>query len=119
MALVSGILRGTTLIKEVSMAYPQPSGSFLHATLYSSLLLQVSHELFPAQPFFDLSPDKRRIVDTETGNLLLQAKWKVDSQGFAEFFAQQMPPQAGGNEAPAGTILGEKPPEPKRPGQYA
>jgi hypothetical protein len=119
MALVSGILRGTTLIKEVSMAYPQPSGSFLHATLYSSLLLQVSRELFPTQPFFDLSPDKRRIVDTETGNLLLQAKWKVDSQGFAEFFSQQMPPQAGGAEAPAGTVLGEKPPEGKRPGQYA
>lgn len=101
------------------MAYAHPSGSFLHATLYSSLLLQVSRELFPAQPFFDLSPDKRRIVDTETGNLLLQAKWKVDSQGFADFFAQPMPPQTGGQEAPTGTVLGEKPPEGKRPGQYA
>jgi hypothetical protein len=101
------------------MAYPTPSGSFLHATLYSSLLLQVSRELFPAQPFFDLTPDKRRLVDQETGNLLLQSRWKVDSQNFAEFFAQQMPPQTGGSEAPAGTILGEKPPEPKRPGQYA
>jgi hypothetical protein len=29
------------------MAYAQPSASFLHATLYSSLLLQVSRELFP------------------------------------------------------------------------
>jgi hypothetical protein len=38
------------------MAYPAPSGSFLHATLYSSLLLQVSRELFPAQSFLDLSP---------------------------------------------------------------
>ncbi len=50
------------------MAYSTPSGSFLHATLYSSLLLQVSRELFPAQPFFDLSPDKRRLVDQEAGN---------------------------------------------------
>lgn len=101
------------------MAYPQPSGSFVHAALYSSLLLQVSQQLFPSQPFFDLAPDKRRIVDTETGNLLLQARWKVDSQGFAEFFGQQPPPQAGGPEAPAGTILGTKPPESKHPGQYA
>ena len=101
------------------MANAQPSGSFLHATLYSLLLRQVSREQFPAQPFFDLSPDKRRLVDQEAGKLLLQAKWKVDSQGFAEFFSQPMPPQAGGNEAPAGTILGERPPEPKRPGQYA
>jgi hypothetical protein len=35
------------------MAYAQPSGSFLHATLYSSLPLQVSRELCPAQPFVD------------------------------------------------------------------
>ena len=101
------------------MAYVDPSGSFVHATLYSQLVLQVSQHLFPAQPFFDLSPDKRRIVDQEAGNLLLQSRWKVDSQGFAEFFAQPMPPQAGQTEAPAGTVLGERPPEGRRPGQYA
>jgi hypothetical protein len=80
------------------MAYAQPSGSLLHATLYSSLLLQVSGELFPAQPFFDLSPEKRRIVDQEAGNLLPQSRWKMDSQGFAAFFGQPAPPQAGGPE---------------------
>ena len=58
------------------MAYTQPSGSFLHACAYSSLLLAVSREMFPTQPFFDLPPDKRRIVDLETGNLLLQSRWK-------------------------------------------
>jgi hypothetical protein len=101
------------------MPYADPSGSFVHAALYSQLVLQVSQHLFPQQPFFDLTPDKRRIVDQETGNLLLQARWKVDSQGFAEFFGQQPPPQAGGPEAPSGTILGTKPPESRPPGQYA
>ncbi len=101
------------------MAYAQPSGSFLHATLYSSLLLQVSRELCPAQPFFDLSPDKRRIVDAETGNLLLQAKWKVDHQLAAVSAAQRTLRSLGSHEAPAGTVLGEKPPEGKGPGQYA
>ena len=67
-----------------------------------------SSQLFPTQPFFDLPPDKRRIVDIETGNLLLQSRWKCDSQPFAEFFSQ---PQAGGQDAPAGTVLGEKQPQ--------
>ena len=101
------------------MAYADPSGSFVHAALYSQLVLQVSQQLFPQQPFFDLSPDKRRIVDQEAGNLLLQARWKVDSQGFAAFFAQPAPPQAGGAEAPPGTVLGSPVAEIKVPGQYA
>ena len=101
------------------MAYTDPSGSFVHAAIYSQLLLQVSHQLFPAQPFFDLSPDKRRIVDQEAGNLLLQARWKVDSQGFAAFFGQPAPPQAGSQEASAGTVLGAPAAEGKAPGQYA
>ncbi len=101
------------------MAYAQPSGSFLHATLYSSLLLQVSQQLFPAQPFFDLSPDKRRIVDQEAGNLLLQSKWKVDSRGWAEFFGQPAPPQPGAEAAAPGTVLGEPPAPGRPPGQYA
>lgn len=101
------------------MAYPNPSGSFVHAALYSQLLLQVSQHLFPQQPFFDLSPDKRRIADMETGNLLLQSKWKVDSHGFAAFFAQPAPPQVGSQETVPGTVLGSQPAEPKTPGQYA
>jgi hypothetical protein len=99
------------------MAYTQPSGSFLHACAYSSLLLAVSREMFPTQPFFDLPPDKRRIVDLETGNLLLQSRWKCDSAQFATFFSQ---PQAGSQEATAGTVLGEQPPQAPQaqPGGY-
>jgi len=101
------------------MAYPDPSGSFVHAALYSQLVLQVSQHLFPQQPFFDLSQDKRRLVDQEAGNLLLQSRWKLDSQVFATFFAQPAPPQAAGPEALPGTVLGSPPAEAKTPGQYA
>ena len=101
------------------MAYVDPSGSFVHAALYSQLVLQVSQQLFPQQPFFDLSQDKRRIVDQEAGNLLLQARWKLDSQGFAAFFAQPAPDQVAGKEAPQGTVLGTPPADIKVPGQYA
>jgi hypothetical protein len=100
------------------MAYADPSGSFVHAALYSQLVLQVSQQLFPQQTFFDLAPDKRRIVDQETGNLLLQARWKLDSHMFAGFFAQPAPDQAGGKEAPAGTVLGSPVAEGKAPGQF-
>lgn len=98
------------------MAFQIPSGSFVHASLYASLILQVTEHLFPEQKFFALSQDQRRIVDNETANLLLQARWKADSKVFAEFFAA---PQVGVPEAPKETVLGEKPPEPKAPGQYA
>ena len=100
------------------MAYADPSGSFVHAALYSQLLLQVSQSLFPQQQFFDLSQDKRRIVDQEAGNLLLQSRWKLDSQIFAAFFGQPSPPQAGGPEAPQGTVLGSPITEGKMPGQF-
>jgi len=101
------------------MAYADPSGSFVHAALYSQLVLQVSQHLFPTQQFFDLSQDKRRIVDQEAGNLLLQARWKLDSQGFAGFFAQPAPAGGQGAEAPQGTVLGSPPADIKVPGQYA
>ena len=101
------------------MAYAQPSGSLVHSLLYSSLLLQVSQHLFPAQPFFQLSPDQRRIVDTEAGNMLLQSKWKMDSRGWAEFFGQPAPQQPGAEAAAPGTVLGEPPAAGRPPGQYA
>jgi hypothetical protein len=97
------------------MPYADPSGSFVHAALYSQLMLQVSQHLFPQQPFFDLSQDKRRIVDNETANLMLQARWKVDSKAFADSFAA---PLAGVPEAPQGTILGSPVAESPMPGQF-
>ncbi len=100
------------------MAYSDPSGSFVHAALYSQLVLQVSQHMFPQQPFFDLSQDKRRIVDQEAGNLLLQSRWKLDAKGFAEFFAQPAPGQVPGSEAPQGTVLGIPLAEDKPPGKY-
>ncbi len=102
--------------EDTAMAAQVPSGSFVHAAHYASLWLQVTEHLFPGQKLFALSQDQRRIVDNETRNLLLQAKWIVDSQAFAEQFAA---PPVGVPEAPAGTILGQKPPEVKAPGQYA
>ncbi len=91
------------------MATPPPLQSrFLHAAHYASLVFQVTDHLFPGQKFFGLSADQRRIVDNETTNVLLQARWKVESKGFAESFAF---PQVGGEEAPSGTVLGEKPAE--------
>lgn len=92
-----------------------PSGSFVHAAHYASLWLQVTDHLFPGQKLFALSQDQRRIVDNEARLLLWQAKTVVDSQAFAEQFAA---PQPGVPEAPAGTILGQKPPEARPTGQY-
>lgn len=85
------------------MAQESPSGSFVHSALYAQLMIQVSGQLFPEQTFFALSADQRRIVQAETSNLLLQARWQVDSKAFADLFAVA---QAGGQEAPPGTILG-------------
>jgi hypothetical protein len=88
------------------------SGSFTHAALYALLLLQVGEHLFPGQRLFDLPPDKRRIVDMETGNLLLQFRWRVESRAFAGS------PDPNSEPAPAGTVLGSRPSVPDPPGCY-
>jgi len=98
------------------MAYSDPSGSFVHAALYSQLVLQVSEHLFPDQKLFALSPDQRRIVNNETSNLLLQARWAVDSKAFADHFATVQ--VGGGPDAPQGTVLGSPVVEGKAPGQF-
>jgi hypothetical protein len=91
---------------------------FLAAAAYSALLLQISQQLFQ-KPFFGLGQDERRIVDNETSNLLLQSRWKIESRGFADFFATL---QVGGDPAPRGTVLGDPPAQqaqtPGHPGQY-
>ena len=103
------------------MAYPSPSGSFVHAAHYASLLLQVSEHLFADQKLFALSSDQRRIVGNETRNLLLQARWEVESKGFVEQFAIA---QVGVEKAPPEAVLGDPIPAPKPaaddkgPGQY-
>jgi hypothetical protein len=90
---------------------------FLHAASFASLMLQVSEHLFPDQKLFALSPDQRRIVASETQNLLVQARWVVESRGFAELFAT---PQAGVDMAPDDTSLGDTPQRPTGPhGHYA
>ena len=91
------------------------SGRFVHAAQYAALMLQVTDHLFPGQKFFALSLDQRRILDSETRALLTQARWVVDSKAFAETFATL---QTGGELAPAGTVLGDPPPAPERPGHY-
>jgi len=103
------------------MPFKDPSGSFVHAAHYAELLLRVGEHLFPGEKFFSLSQDQRRIVDNETSNLLVYSRWKVDSLGFAEHFAQKL---IGGEEAPAGIVLGNplEAPSPeaaiKPPGQF-
>ena len=102
------------------MSTPPPVQSrFVHAVSFASLMLQVSEHVFPDQKLFSLSADQRRIVDNETRYLLLQARWATESKAFAEYFGT---PLTTVEMVPEGTVLGEKPPEPKateRPGQYA
>lgn len=99
------------------MATPPPLQTrFSHAVEYASVLLQMVGHVYPGKGFTELSPDQRRIVANEAEQLLVQARWRVESAQFAEWFATpQTPPQS----APAGTVLGEKPVEGKPPGQYA
>jgi len=85
--------------------------------MYASLSIQVSEHLFPDQKLFALSPDQRRIVNNETQALLVQARWVVDSKAFADNFATVQ--VGGGPDAPKDTVLGEKTPEGRHPGQYA
>lgn len=86
------------------MPAPMLQARFMHAAIYASLMLDVSEHLFPDRKFFALSADQRRIVDNETANLLVQARWRVESKGFADLFAV---PQLGVEVAPPGTVLGE------------
>jgi hypothetical protein len=90
------------------VAYENPSGSFVHAALYAQLMIQVSEHLFPDQKLLSLSPDQRRMLQSETNNLLLQARWQVDSKGFADLFAIA---QAGAPpDADPKTVLGRPAP---------
>lgn len=75
----------------------------LHAAAFASLMLDVSQHLFRDRTLFDLTPDQRRIVATETQNLLTQARWTVESKAFADLFAVP----CTGESAPPGTVLGE------------
>ena len=97
------------------MAFKNPSGSFVHAAHYASLLIQVCEHLFPGSKIFALSQDQRRIVNNETRILLLQAGWVVDSKEFAEQFSIA---QSGGQEAAPETLLGQiaGPSQPPNPG---
>jgi hypothetical protein len=72
--------------------------------------------VFPGQKFSALSQDQRLIVANEAEQLLVQARWRVESAQFAEWFAT---PQTPDLSAPVGTVLGEKPAAVKPPGQYA
>lgn len=85
-------------------APPPLQSKLVHAYCFASLTIQVSEHLFPGEKLFALSADQRRIVDTETQNLMLQARWKVESKGFADLFAV---PQVGVEKTPAGTVLGD------------
>jgi hypothetical protein len=88
---------------------------FVHAASFASLMLQVSEHLFPDHKFFALSQDQRRIVQNETQNLLVQARWAVESKGFAELFAM---PQVGAEMAPADTVLGDPLPKTSGSGHF-
>jgi hypothetical protein len=85
------------------VSYAQPSGSFVHAAHFAALMIQVSEHLFPSAKLFELSPDQRRLVTNETTNLIVQARWVVDSKGFADQLAG---PQSVFQEAVGETILG-------------
>ena len=92
------------------MAFEHPHGSFVHAASYASLMLQVAEHLFPDQKLFSLSAEQRRIASNETEFLLYQARLRVDSKQFAEYFAT---PQPTPEMAPEGTVLGREVPKPK------
>ena len=97
------------------MAIKNVSASFVHAAHYASLMLQVCEHLFPGKKLFELSQDQRRMASNETSVLLLQARWVVDSKGFADHFAIA---QAGGQEAPPETVLGVATSASSPSGQY-
>lgn len=97
------------------MSQPMVQARLLHAASFASLMIQVSEHLFPQQKLFELSADHRRIVTTETQNLLLQARWIVESKGFAEQFAVA---QLGGEMAPGDTVLGDPIPKSSSTGHF-
>ena len=87
----------------------------MHAASFASLMLEVSQHLFPQHKLFELTPDQRRIVANETQNLLVQARWVVESKAFADLFAT---PLAGGERAPEQTSLGDPIPKPGQAGHF-
>jgi hypothetical protein len=92
-------------------------GRFVAAAQYTSVHLQLCSQLYPGRSILQLSQDERRILINETDYLLLQSRWRIESQWFAEHFAT---PQSGVEMAAPGTILGERPgasPQPN-PGGY-
>ena len=62
---------------------------FVHASHYASLLLQVSEHLYAGQTFFSLAQEHRINVHNQTHQLLMMARWQVESLGFATIFAAQ------------------------------
>jgi len=105
----------------VPQAPPIVQGRFVAAAQYASLTLQVCEHLFPDQKLFGLSQDQRRILADETDNLLLQARWRIETRVFADKFAWT---QHGAEMAPPGTVLGSpvpighQQPAAAPPGQY-
>jgi hypothetical protein len=98
---------------------PIVQGRFVAAAQYASLTLQVCEHLFPDLKIFGLSQDQRRILADETDNLLLQARWRIETKVFADKFAWN---QSGVEMAPPGTVLGSPVPKTQPaatpPGQY-
>jgi hypothetical protein len=89
------------------LAYANPSGSVVHATLFVQLKLSMIEHLFPGAKLPALTPDQHRIVDNEVVNALMRARAITDSQHFADALAQvRFDPSA---EAPADTMLGAAP----------
>jgi hypothetical protein len=74
------------------------------------MMLRVTEHLFPDVKFFSLSVDQRRMVINETQNLLVQARWTVESKTFADLFSVA---PIGVEMAPLGMVLGEPPPDAK------
>jgi hypothetical protein len=101
-------------------ATPPPlQTTFIHASAYSSLFLQVLEHLFPDRKLPALSEDERRIVQNETDNLLVRSRWRIESYVFVNQF--EIPQQPATSVAPADTVLGAPPAPPeatKPPGQY-
>ncbi len=99
---------------------PQPPRNHrapeLNAAAHAELTLKVAHELFPDARFFDLSPDKRRMVYEEVKNLLLQSRWQIESVFFVNRFTlpagPDLPPSPAYEHPPAVD-------DGKLPGQYA
>lgn len=103
------------------MTTPPPAQTRLtHAAEYATFLLRMTEHVFPGKHYTELSNDQRLLVVTAADQLLLHARWHVESAAFATLFAT-----VGGQEppAPGGTVLGDvlkagEPPAAEQPGGY-